>query len=366
MDKPSNTIETAESGSDRASEGRLIPGRSKIGVWLNLLRKTKFRFLFAQTQPLRSPIKVDIVIPCYNYGWCLRNCVESVLRQTGVDVRVLIIDDASTDDSARVAGELAAADPRVECRIHAVNRGHIKTYNEGLDWVSNTYAVFLDADDMLTPGSLRRACDLLEAHPKVGFVYGRALVFCDERSLPPPSTSSSRWTIWRGRKWVKRRCRDSENCIYSPEVVIRRSVLRRVGGFREELPHSADFEMWMRLALQADVGYLEGPDQAWYRDHPMGMHRQQFGTLLAHLTQLWMAYQLLFRDHAQEIPGCQELEEVVRRRLARRAINASNDGAHDLATVAALEEFAVTMYRGAHTLPEIRSLHWKQRPRSGC
>ena len=55
--------------------------------------------------------------------------------QEGVDVRVLIIDDASPDDSAEVAKKIAARDPRVEVVVHATNRGHIATYNEGLlDW----------------------------------------------------------------------------------------------------------------------------------------------------------------------------------------------------------------------------------------
>ena len=68
---------------------------------------------------------VDVFVPCYNYGRFLRECVESVLSQGGVDVRVLILDDASSDDSREVGRALAAADPRVEYRRHAVNRGHI-------------------------------------------------------------------------------------------------------------------------------------------------------------------------------------------------------------------------------------------------
>ena len=75
--------------------------------------------------------RVDVIVPCYNYGRFLRECVESVLGQP-VDVRVLIIDDASTDDTPEVAAALAAEDARVEFRRHAVNRGHIATYNEGL------------------------------------------------------------------------------------------------------------------------------------------------------------------------------------------------------------------------------------------
>ena len=92
---------------------------------------------------------VSVVIPCYKYGRFLPGCVRSVLDQEGVDVRVLIIDDASPDDSAQVALDLAADDERVEARVHEVNKGHIATYNEGLlEWADGDYSVLISADDL--------------------------------------------------------------------------------------------------------------------------------------------------------------------------------------------------------------------------
>jgi len=75
---------------------------------------------------------VDVVVPCYNYGRYLKRCVESLLAKENLDVRVLIIDDCSTDDSAQVGAALASADRRVQFRRHDKNLGHIATYNEGL------------------------------------------------------------------------------------------------------------------------------------------------------------------------------------------------------------------------------------------
>ena len=80
--------------------------------------------------------RVDVVVPCYKYGHFLRECVESVLSQEGVDVRVLIIDDCSPDQTPEVAAELVQEDKRVEYRRHKVNHGHVDTYNEGLDWAA--------------------------------------------------------------------------------------------------------------------------------------------------------------------------------------------------------------------------------------
>src|ERR1700676_2500929 len=97
--------------------------------------------------------QVDVIVPCYQYGHFLRDCVASVLAQEAVELRVLVLDDASADDTAAIGAELAASDRRVEFRRHAVNQGHIATYNEGLDWASGDYTLLLDADDLLTPGA---------------------------------------------------------------------------------------------------------------------------------------------------------------------------------------------------------------------
>ena len=60
---------------------------------------------------------IDVLVPCYRYGHFLRECVSSVLTQEGVDVRVLIIDDASNDGSADVANKLSSENGRVEVAV---------------------------------------------------------------------------------------------------------------------------------------------------------------------------------------------------------------------------------------------------------
>ena len=154
-----------------------------------------------------SRATVSVVIPCYGYGRFLPECVRSVLNQDGVDVRVLIIDDASPDDSAAVATRLAEEDERVEVRRHRVNQGHIATYNEGLlQWADGDYSVLISADDLLTKGSLARATSVLETHPDVGFVYGHAAYWKDDTPLPAARTEVVGTTIWPGREWLRHVC----------------------------------------------------------------------------------------------------------------------------------------------------------------
>src|SRR5689334_14323167 len=172
---------------------------------------------------------VSVLIPCYKYGHFLEDAVSSVLDdQQGVDVRVLIIDDASPDDSADVARKIAARDPRVEVIVHAANKGNIATFNEGLlEWADGDYCTLVSADDRLTPGALRRARDLLDAHPGVGFVYGHALWFTHGTTPPPARTTVRGWSVWPGRWWLERRFQQAENPITSPEIIVRTAVQKR-------------------------------------------------------------------------------------------------------------------------------------------
>src|SRR5215469_7636842 len=176
---------------------------------------------------------VSMVIPCYNYGHFLEEAVSSVLDdQEGVDVRVLIIDDASPDDSAEVARKIAARDPRVDVIVHQANKGNIATFNEGLlEWADGDYCMLLSADDRLTPGALRRARDLLDAHPGVGFVHGRSLWVMDGAPLPTARMKVRGWSIWPGQWWLERRFREASNNITAPEVVVRTSLQKLVGGY---------------------------------------------------------------------------------------------------------------------------------------
>jgi glycosyltransferase involved in cell wall biosynthesis len=264
---------------------------------------------------------VSVVIPCYNYGQFLPECVNSVLNnQPGVDVRVLIVDDASTDDSAQVAKQIAADNSQVEAIVHSVNAGHLATYNEGLlDWAHGDYSVLLSADDQLTPGALSRACALLDANPSVGFCYGHPLRFTHPGPLPPARTESQGWSIWPGHWWLKRRFKAAQGCITSPEVVMRTSLMQRVGGFDTRLPHTGDLELWMRLAAYSDVGYIRGADQAYYRTHGHNMSKSH--NVFSDLTHRRLAYEVTLERCADAlIESQQELSTTVHKELARQAL----------------------------------------------
>ena len=303
---------------------------------------------------------VSVVIPCYNYGHFLGDAITSVLDdQEGVDVRVLIIDDASPDDSAEVARKIAARDPRVEVAVHATNKGHIATYNEGLlEWADGDYSVLMSADDRLTPGALQRATDLLDAHPGVGFAYGYAQHFRDGAPLPAVRTRARGWLVWPGQLWLERRFRQAWTGIASPEVVVRTSLQKRVGGYDARLPHMGDMEMWTRLAANADVGYLRGVDQAYYRKHEQNMSTSY--SALMGLSQRRLAYEAVLDRYSDRLSNATRLSDLVHRKLAWEALLAAArayDRGRTLQTpVEELVAFAFDCWPEARRLPIYRTL----------
>jgi glycosyltransferase involved in cell wall biosynthesis len=298
---------------------------------------------------------VSVIVPCYNYGRFLGRCVDSVLSQEGVDVAVLVIDDASPDGSGEVAADLGRRDPRVRVVRHERNRGHIATYNEGLTWADREYLLLLSADDHLTPGALSRATRLMEAHPEVGFVYGRALPHSTDTAGAGDASPGAGARLVPGRRWIAERCRRMDNPVPTPTAVVRTSVQHRLGGYRADSPYAGDLEMWLRLAAYADVGELHA-DQAIYRRHGANMSAGWHSALEVTFEHSRRAYETVLTEHADVISGATRLRGVVRRQVARRALRMATNrycrGRGDASEIAWLESHAADVHGHCGLLPE--------------
>lgn len=306
---------------------------------------------------------VDVVVPCYRYGYLLRECVQSILSQEGVDVRVLIIDDASGDGSADVARELAAADPRVEAREHTQNKRHIATFNEGvLDWASAPLTLLISADDELNAGALQRATALMDAHPNVVFCYGHAPRW--EVQNPRPVLRRGPWhpVVHAGYSWIKGRFATAANPVYSPTVVVRTQLQQKVGGYNQKMLHTSDLEMWLKLALHGDVGFVAGADQGVFRVHEANMSSEYYDNDLglADLQMRRLTFTEILDNHSDQLPDEAALDRSYRRRLAKEALmragRAYDRGAGDTEPVRELVAFARSTCTDVTRLPEWHTL----------
>ena len=269
-------------------------------------------------QPLQPGATVTVVIPCYNYAQFLPDAVASVLSQEGVEVDVIVVDDASSDDSLSVAKRLADSDSRVRVLSNDVNSGAVKTFNRGLAEAQGQFLVRLDADDLLTPGSLRRSVAVMQHLPGVGLVYGHPIHFSGV-TLPMARAGVESWTVWAGREWLAARCIDGTNTITSPEVLMRMSIVDIVGGQRE-LRHAHDMEMWLRMSTVTDVAYVVGADQAWHREHPGSLSTAAAEPIVI-LNEVRNAFDELFSAANERVVSAAELHRASHWALASEAVD---------------------------------------------
>jgi glycosyltransferase involved in cell wall biosynthesis len=116
---------------------------------------------------------VSFVVPCYNYGRFLPDCLASIFNQHGdYPFEIIAIDDASSDNTREVLANLH--DPRLKVIRHEKNEGHVSTISQGLRESRGAYVARIDPDDRYRPCFLSRVIPVLARHPEVGFVYGDA------------------------------------------------------------------------------------------------------------------------------------------------------------------------------------------------
>ena len=255
--------------------------------------------------------RIEVAVTCYNYARFLRQCVESVLTQSHRDCRVLIIDDASTDETPVIAAALAAEDDRVTVLRHPVNLGHIATYNEAIRLAQGDYFLLLSADDFLLPGALERAAATLDSRSDIGLVVGRSLRDEPQRGAADGmGAQSGAATILEPAAFIWGLVLD--NWIATATAITRTAVQKKLGGYLAALPHSGDLEMWLRFALRSRIAYLDVP-QAVYRRHDSNMSHKYSG--LDDFTQRNAAI-LMHLGAIRAMPHCgRSLERRIRLRL---------------------------------------------------
>lgn len=328
----------------------------------NLLRKQlRKRIHIRNPLPVRAEghvPRVSIVISCYNYGRFLPDSIGSAVAQDGVEPEVIVVDDASTDDSAAVAQRFADADPRVTVLRHQQNSGPMIAFNDGYSAATGEFIVRLDADDLLTPGSLARSVALFEAFPCVGLVYGHPRHFTTTTPPAPRVGSARSWSVWSGADWVAERCRRGCNVITTPEVVIRASVMEQIGPLNPKLRFAHDMEMWLRAAAASDVGRVDGPDQALHRDHPASWTADEGH--MRDIRERREVFATFFDGLGGKLPLVEELHETAKRTLAAEALEeacrAYDRGRTRTVDVDGYVKFALETYAGTKNLPEWRAL----------
>jgi glycosyltransferase involved in cell wall biosynthesis len=216
--------------------------------------------------------KVSFIVPCYNLGHFLAECVNSILSQSYRDFEVLIMDDCSPDDTPRVAQ--AFQDPRVRYVRNEVNLGHVANYNKAIELSRGTFIWVISADDRLRrPYVLERYVELMEVHREVGYVFCPAMGLTDgeETEIVRDAWCGATPAILSSREflpWLLKR-----NRVHAPTGMARRECYEQAGGFPLDLPYACDWYIWCHFSMFRAVAFLPEP-MVNYRVHPLCMTHQ--------------------------------------------------------------------------------------------
>jgi hypothetical protein len=145
---------------------------------------------------------------------------------------------------------------------------------------------------------------------------------------------------------------------------MRTACLRRALPIRAELPHTSDMHLWMQLAAIGDVARINGPAQAYYREHNASMQRTVNAGTFFDLRSRRDAFDYVFAGLAGELPGAWELHDVAHRTLAGngldRACRAYDRGRTSQEPVDEFVAFALETWPRARELPEWTALARRQ------
>ena len=264
-----------------------------------------------------NPVDVSVVIAAWNAETFLEASVDSALAQGGVDLEVIISDDASTDGTAELARRLGAADPRVRLVSAPVNAGPSAARNRAIAAARGEWIAVLDADDRFAPGRLdrllafagNRQADL--AFDLIREVDAKGNPIAD--SKVPEITAPECWDIVRWARDNHPRGHGMNGCMGTGYLkpLIRRAALNCHGlTYRESLRNSEDYALVAEL-LAAGGAVWVLPDPGYLYTRREGSISHRIGP--AHVEAL-LAFEQDFRGRSGPFEGA--ADQVLAERMA--------------------------------------------------
>lgn len=198
--------------------------------------------------------KLAVIMPVYNAGEFLKECVDSVLNQTFSNFQFFVCNDGSTDNSLAILNEYAAFDSRIKVLCNPQNLGIVGTRNHLLAELPPDieFVAMIDADDVCYPDRFEKQIAFLQAHPEIGGV-GSSLDIIDENSR------STGFRAYPSEPDKIRKILPQTNVLAQPAMMVRKILLDRTGKYSAQCPVAQDYEYWLRAIENFDFANLPEP-----------------------------------------------------------------------------------------------------------
>ncbi len=201
---------------------------------------------------------IDVLVTVYNGEPYIAQTLDSVIAQTFADWRLIVVDDLSTDRTAKIISDYARRDPRI-LLVKGEHKGIAAAANIGLAHVTAPLVARLDGDDIALPERLQVQYDYLQQHSDV-LAVGSDVMLIDEQNKPLRRRKAP--TGWENIREILK----TRNCMCHPSATIRTEALHRIGGYRDKFRNSLDYDLWLRIS---EIGKIENisQDLLLYRRH---------------------------------------------------------------------------------------------------
>ena len=211
---------------------------------------------------------VSVVIPVYNVEKFIEKTIQSVLAQTYKNIEILVIDDCSPDNSAKIIKSMAETNPEIKYYKLDKNSGVASARNKGIEIAQGQYIAFLDSDDLWKPDKLSKELDLLK---RTGGEFAfTALEMIDESG-----------NLVKGKRKVRETV--DYNFLLTNTMIATSTVLldiSKIGKFQMPLIRSGqDYATWLMLLRDDRIAY--GLDEA------LTQYRRTEGSLSSKKTKNW-------------------------------------------------------------------------------
>lgn len=211
--------------------------------------------------------RVSVVMTCYNHSRWVMEAINSVLDQSMSDLELVIVDDASADDSVRQIARIS--DPRMRVYQLGSNLGAAAALNIAIQQTRSDLVAVINSDDAWEPTKLQRQVEVLELRPELGAVFTGAR-FVGEEGEPIAPSKIPVWNdVFRQparsqAQWL-RYFFENGNALCHPSVLIRREFYERHGLYDNRLRQIPDLERWIALVKHYPIAVLGDEDLVRFR-----------------------------------------------------------------------------------------------------
>ena len=206
---------------------------------------------------MSESIKISVCIPAYNNESVIGTTIKAILEQTYKNLELIVVDDASNDNTVEVIKEYVAKDERVKLYQNDTNLGMTGNWNRCVELADSEYIKLICADDILFPNSLEVEIEELRKNDKIVMTINDSIMISESGKKLGVFKRYYKKGVFDGKE-IARNSLIASNFMGMPcAVFFRKSIFEKVGGFDPMFKYILDFDLWIRMAGEGEVSVLK-------------------------------------------------------------------------------------------------------------